>query len=777
MIGVALDGSWERNDEVRLGFEQEIAALVGPRFTVVFPAEKRRVADWTAAGAWSAVDALLVDPEVDLVLTAGPVVSTRVLDRGVPRKPIVAAFVLNPEAQGFPVAVDDLGQRVSGVPNLSYVTFSGDPPNELRRFRQVAPFTRLTYLVHDGLAAVPLEADLRRGAASLGVELVTVRVGASADAAIAAIPPDAEAVYLPPLRQLPPDDFDRLVHGLRERRLPTFSWWGQSDVDRGLLTSTYLDVDFRRLGRRIALHVLRILRGEDAGALPVDFRRSQRLTINLATARAIGVSPPWSVLIEAEVLHDRREGARSLSLASATREAVSANLDLAAFDQVVAAGRQTVRAARAAWRPQVTASLFTETPGRDPVARAFGDEPSWLAAGSMAVSQLLYSEAARAEAQIQDHLQRSREQSREELRLEVAHGAAIGYLDILRAKTFGHLQRENLRITRSHLDLAESRRAIGVARPSEVVRWESQVAVNRRDLVAAGAQRRAAQIELNRLLDRPLEEAFETADIDPHDPALLTPPSTFDRYAGNPAAFERFLEFMAAEGLAHAPELRQIDAAIDAQERAVLAARRAWTPTVVAQGDVGGVRRRDIETTALPFALPPMPAFTWTVGVSAALPLFDGGARRANRSRAERELDELRLTRRAAADRVEQRIRSTLHVAGASYVGIDLAAEAARAARGNLELVTDAYGEGSASILDLIDAQQTALLAQHLEANAVYEHLIDLMDLHRAMGRFGFFMEPPEIEGFTERLRDFYRATERSQPDGTPSKSTGGSCR
>ena len=332
-------------------------------------------------------------------------------------------------------------------------------------------------------------------------------------------------------------------------------------------------------------------------------------------------------------------------------------------------------------------------------------------------------------------------------------------------------------ITRSHLDLAESRRGIGVARPSEVVRWESQIAVNRRDLVAAGARRRVAEIELNRLLDRPLDEAFETAGIDPNDPALLTPPSTLDTYAGNPAAFERFLEFMAAEGLAHAPELRQIDAAIDAQERAVLAARRAWTPTVVAQGDIVGIGRSDIETTALPFALPPMRAFTWTVGVSATLPLFDGGTRRANRSRAERELDELRLSRRAAADRVEQRIRSALHLAGASHVGIDLAAEAARAARRNLELVTDAYGEGSASILDLIDAQQTALVARHLEANAVYEYLIDLMDVHRAMGRFGFFMEPPDIVGFTARLRDFYRARERCQPDATPSKSTGGSCR
>ena len=392
VVGVALDGPWERNDEVRLGFEHGIADLVGPRFTVVFPVENRRVADWTVAGARGALDVLLADPTVDLVLAGGPMVSSQVLDRGELPKPVVAAFVLDPEAHGFPIALTASGERVSGVPNPSYVAFSGDPLNELRHFRQLAPFTRLTYVAHDEPWAALLEADLRRSAASLGVEMATVRAGVSVDAVIGGIAPDAEAVYLTPLRQLPPDGFDRLVRALRDRRLPTFSWWGRSEVDRGLLASIYLDTDLRRLGRRIALHVQRILSGEDAGALPVDFHRSQRLTLNMATARAAGLFPSWSVLIEAEVLHDRRDGARCLSLASAAREAVSADLDLAAFDQVLAAGRQTVRTARAALRPRVTASAVTETPAGNPVLRSVGLQPSWFAAGSVGVSQLLYSE-------------------------------------------------------------------------------------------------------------------------------------------------------------------------------------------------------------------------------------------------------------------------------------------------------------------------------------------------------------------------------------------------
>ena len=87
----------------------------------------------------------------------------------------------------------------------------------------------------------------------------------------------------------------------------------------------------------------------------------------------------------------------------------------------------------------------------------------------------------------------------------------------------------------------------------------------------------------------------------------------------------------------------------------------------------------------------------------------------------------------------------------------DLAADAAGAARRNLALVTDAYEQGVLSILDLIDAQNAALVAEQSAATAVYDYLIDLMDAHRASGRFGLFMEPAELAAFTDRLRAFFR--------------------
>ncbi len=100
-------------------------------------------------------------------------------------------------------------------------------------------------------------------------------------------------------------------------------------------------------------------------------------------------------------------------------------------DRKVAAGRRAVRAARATLRPQITVSGGVETIDRDRAESSFGLQLAWTSAGSVGVSQLLYSDGARARATIERHVQTSREQTREELRLDVAHGAAVGYLDVL----------------------------------------------------------------------------------------------------------------------------------------------------------------------------------------------------------------------------------------------------------------------------------------------------------------------------------------------------------
>ena len=760
VLGVVLDSRLALGEEAREQIEREITDLSAPGITVVFPDQKRWVSDSTLHGVRQGVEALLTDPEVDLVLTLGPVGSSLVANRSdaLP-KPVVAALVMNSVAHGAPIKTTAARERVSGKSNLSYISISGDLSDELRRFRTVVPFNRLGYLANDALvSAVPqIEPNLQRVATAIGIDLTLIRMGPSVTGVRDALSADVEAVYVDPQLQLSAADFNRLVQMLIELRLPAFSSWGRSEVDRGLLMSLYLEPDLRRLGRRIALNVQRILEGEDGGGIPVDFRRSRRFALNMATARAVGVHPNWSTLTEAELLHDSPPGlVRSLDLAAAVREAVAVNLDLAVADRSVAVGSQQVRAARAALLPQISVSSVTGMFDRGRSEYSFGVIPRWFSGGTVGVSHRIYSDGARASAEIQGHLQAARRQSREEVRIEVAHQAAVGYLAVLRAKTIELTQRENLSVTRSNLELAHERRRLGVAPASEVVRWEHEIANNRRAVLNADAQRRVAEIALNRILHRPLEEPFATTDVDLNNPALLATAETIRAYAGNRAEFERFRDFVTEEGLASAPELKQLDATIRAKQRAVLATRRALrVPEVVATSDLSGLGRD--AGGSMPALGPRQPPnLNWRFGIAAHLPLFEGGARRAQRTRTERELDELRLTRQAAAERVEQRIRSAMHFAGASFTGIDLAAEAARAARQNLVLITGAYQHGAVSILDLLDAQYAALVAEQTEVDAVHDYLIDVLDVHRAVGYFGLLMSPAELLAFSERLQQFF---------------------
>ena len=97
-----------------------------------------------------------------------------------------------------------------------------------------------------------------------------------------------------------------------------------------------------------------------------------------------------------------------------------------------------------------------------------------------------------------------------------------------------------------------------------------------------------------------------------------------------------------------------------------------------------------------------------------------------------------------------------MHLAGASYSGIGLSEAAVVAAHKNLELVKDAYGRGVVSILDLLDAQNAAIVAEEGAANAVYNFLIDLMEVERSIGKFYFECTGEERNQWFARLEAFF---------------------
>ena len=70
-------------------------------------------------------------------------------------------------------------------------------------------------------------------------------------------------------------------------------------------------------------------------------------------------------------------------------------------------------------------------------------------------------------------------------------------------------------------------------------------------------------------------------------------------------------------------------------------------------------------------------------------------------------------------------------------------------------MVTDAYAQGTASILDLLDAQNAALASEEAASIAVYQFLIDYMEVQRALGRFDVFLSEDERRETIDRLERY----------------------
>lgn len=147
-------------------------------------------------------------------------------------------------------------------------------------------------------------------------------------------------------------------------------------------------------------------------------------------------------------------------------------------------------------------------------------------------------------------------------------------------------------------------------------------------------------------------------------------------------------------------------------------------------------------------------------------PSSKGGGRFADRKRAIEELARLRIERQATRERIALAIETAVLKMQASGPSIDLSRNARETALKNLDLVTDSYSLGVVSVIDLIDAQASALVSSQVAANAVYNFLIDLMELERAANHFDFFRTQEQRDAWLERLEKYLQENEamRNQP-------------
>ena len=745
-VGVAVigDGPADRFTGRQQIYIDELLALTENEFDVRIDILE---GNWTKESIERAVDEAYANPEIDLLLITGFVANQ-----------VVAIRRDFPKPTFLPIIIDTglleggATNGTSGIRNLNYLSAYADFADDLDTLARIAPYRKLALMVDAGLSsAIPLLRERAFAAAEeRGIELIEVTHDGVDHQLMNQLPAGTDAVIVAGLPRMPVEEFDLLIDAINRAGLPSYSFAGVEDVERGLLMTNSEPRDVDRQARLNALNIQAVMLGGRAEDQPTRSRIEEQLTINMRTARQIGVSPNFDVLNEAVLLNQEQQVFGQLyGLVDIANRAIEQNQDLLAETFGVRAGFEEIARARANLLPQLDLStIYSSRKDSPSVAAGLFAERSTDAA--LGLTQLIYSDSASANLTIQRQIQRSREASLQQFRLDVIQAATVSYYSVLNARSQLAVQENNLQISRANLELAEDRVRLGTSTPADVYRWQAEVARARILVLNARSALNQAWDTLSRVLHLPQGERIALKEASFNEPFVMAR-EEFDELVQSPADYGVFSRLYIERALRQAPELEQLNAQIDAKRRELTSQRRAyWLPDF----SIGGQATSNLSQSGLGAGPSAGEDFDdWNFGVQATLPLFSGGLKKANVSRANFELRQLESLRTATEERIEEEVRIQLHSAAAAYQQINLSATAAEASRKNFELVSDAYARGTVTVIELLDAQDTSLTASAAAAESLYNFLITIMSLQRAVGGYDFLATPELRSELAEELR------------------------
>jgi putative ABC transport system substrate-binding protein len=241
----------------------------------------------------------LVRLKVD-VIVSGPTAAARAAQRATATIPIVAPTMGDPVGDRLVASLARPGGNVTGL------TFLGPEltPKRLALLKEALPAaSRFAAFWHPAAFAERVTQDMVRAAEtaarSLGVLLRFVRIEAPAEiergfATMAQEPTDAVIVFPSPMLF----SERRPIAALAARhRLPAMTN-AREWVELGCLIA--YGANILDLHRRASNHVAKILKGAKPADLPVEQPTKFELVVNMKTAKALGITVPQSILVQAD---------------------------------------------------------------------------------------------------------------------------------------------------------------------------------------------------------------------------------------------------------------------------------------------------------------------------------------------------------------------------------------------------------------------------------------------------------------------------------------------
>lgn len=210
--------------------------------------------------------------------------------------PIVLASSADPVGAGLVRSLAHPGGNVTGMSS----NLTGLVPKQVELLRDLLPsLRRVAFLGSSEDVATPIFRERFRSSAQAiglqGQEILIARADEIAGAADAILRAHSQAVVVQPLFAGP--NARQVADALLQRKLPSVSGSGLFVRGGGLLSYHTNQVE---TWKRAASFIDRVLKGARPADLPIEDPTRFELSINVVTARALGITVPQSLLLRAD---------------------------------------------------------------------------------------------------------------------------------------------------------------------------------------------------------------------------------------------------------------------------------------------------------------------------------------------------------------------------------------------------------------------------------------------------------------------------------------------
>ena len=423
-----------------------------------------------------------------------------------------------------------------------------------------------------------------------------------------------------------------------------------------------------------------------------------------------------AVLLPSISAFDDGHAAEKLSLTQCLETALKNQPAIRAAQENVRAGQGRETQAASPYFPQLTASTgYSES--HAPLGGAFGDSTTKSYTTSLSLSQTLYDFGKTGNAYDAAKLGTlSLERDAERISQEVVLNVKQSYYALLAAKKLVEVAQKTIEQTESHLKQAEAFFRAGSKPRYDVTRAEVEVNNANLGLINAKNGVRIRTIALNNAMGIDPGRATEIVEELPSVPVL---PS---------------LDKAQADALQNRPDMKRMEADIEAARARLTAERSNYLPTLSANAAynwangttemgpfLGTMFKGDVQNS-------------WNAGIMLTLPLFQGGLTKGRVGEARANLLALEAQRDAMKQSILLEVNQAFADLESAAARVEVMEKTLQKARENLDIAQGRYKAGVGPYIEVTDAQLSSVNSETDHIKALYDYHLAIAQLLKAMG-------------------------------------------